>query len=82
LQVTFHRANVQQTSGRTRVELPLGSRDGISENTPLFIYRGQTGYVADAVVERVTPTASVAVVTKTREGQTVQTGDTISTIGK
>ena len=73
--------NVQQTSGRTMVELPLGSRDGITENTPLFIYRS-SGYVADAVVQRVTPTASVAVVTKTREGQTVQAGDTISTIGR
>jgi hypothetical protein len=72
---------VADSAGRILIEMPLGSRDGITQGTQMFVYRS-TGYVGDAVVERVTPTTSVAVVTRTKEGQTVQQGDTISTIGR
>jgi hypothetical protein len=74
-------SNVMPSAGRTLVELPLGTRDGIRQNTPVFIYRS-TGYVADAIVERVTVDASVAVVTKVKEGLQVQPGDIVSTVGQ
>ena len=73
--------SVMEGPGRTLIELPLGSRDGIKQDTLMFIYRS-SGYVADAVIERVTANTSVAVITKTKEGQAVQVGDTISTLGR
>jgi hypothetical protein len=74
-------SNVMSTSGRVLIEMPLGTRDGISQNTPLFVYRSN-GYVADAVVQRVTADTAVAVITKTKEGQSVQAGDLVSTIAR
>ena len=38
------------SAGRTLIEMPLGTRDGLALNTKLYVYRS-TGYVADAVIE-------------------------------
>lgn len=50
---------VQDANGKTYATLSLGARDGITANTRLVIYRGNT-YVGDAVVVRVTPDQAVA----------------------
>ena len=41
-------SNIAQSAGRTLIELPLGTRDGIQNGTKLMIYRN-TGYVGEAV---------------------------------
>jgi hypothetical protein len=65
------------SAGRTLVATGLGSRDGIKVNTRFAIYRGNS-YVADAVVERVTPDESVAVVvTPMKSGDSVKSGDVV-----
>jgi hypothetical protein len=73
--------DVAQSSGRTLIELPLGTRDGIQVGTKVYVYRS-TGYVGDASVQRVTPEQSVAVVVSTKAGETVQKGDMVSTTGQ
>jgi len=73
--------DVGNDKGRTLIQFPLGTRDGIQQNTRLFVYRGSS-YVGDASVEVVTPDRSVAVVTKTKDGQNVQKGDIVSTLGQ
>jgi len=80
-QVNAAISNVGNDKGRTLIEFPLGTRDGIQQNTRLFIYRGNN-YVADATVERTTPDTSVAVVVTPKGGQSVQKGDIVSTLGQ
>jgi membrane-associated HD superfamily phosphohydrolase len=72
---------VEIRAGRTYVELPLGSRDGLQVNTRMYVYRG-TGYVGDAVIESVTPDQAIAVIVSTKPGETVKQGDLVATVGK
>jgi len=67
--------------GKTLIEMPLGTRDGIQVGTKIFVYRA-TGYVGDATVTRVTPDQSVATIDSTKQGETVQMGDLVSTTGQ
>jgi len=69
---------VSQSAGHTLVEMPLGDRDGIKVNTRFTIYRN-SGYVGDAVVQKVFPDTSVAQVTVVRPGDTVKQGDLVTT---
>jgi len=73
-------SDVQQFNGRTMVEMPLGSRDGLQNGTRLMIYRGST-YIADAVVNKVLADSAVATVDGAAS-QSVQKGDMISTVGR
>jgi hypothetical protein len=72
---------VEVRAGRTYVELPLGTRDGLQVNTRMYVYRG-TGYVGDAVIESVTPDQAIAVIVSTKPGETVKQGDLVATVGK
>jgi hypothetical protein len=72
---------VESHNGRTFIELPLGTRDGLQLNTRMFVYRN-TGFVADAVVQSVTPDQAIAVITDVKAGETVKQGDLVSTVGK
>ncbi|HVT81371.1 MAG TPA: hypothetical protein VHM90_12015 [Phycisphaerae bacterium] len=74
-------SEVNTSLGATVIGLPLGTRDGITPNMKLAIYRGNS-YVGDAVVDRATPDESVATVTNTKPGATVQKGDVVSTLGQ
>jgi len=65
-------------SGRTMIALPLGSRDGIKENTRLAIYRGNT-YLGDAVVQTVTVDQSAAAVVPPVK-EPIQKGDLVMTV--
>lgn len=56
------------------VTLSLGTRDKVQVDTKFMIYRDNT-FVADARVQQVTPAESVAEVTMTAKGQSVQAGD-------
>jgi len=67
--------------GKTLIEMPLGTRDGIQVGTKIFVYRA-SGYVGDATVTRVTPDQSVATIDSTKQGETVQMGDLVSTTGQ
>jgi hypothetical protein len=71
--------SVTPTAGRTLLELPLGTRDGVKVGTRFIVYREPGGYIADAVVEKVAPDESVAAVdSKTmKKGETVRTGDMV-----
>jgi len=71
-------SNIAQSAGRTLIELPMGTRDGVQQGTKLMIYRS-TGYVGEAVVTRVTPDSSVAQVTSTKQGETVRGDEMVST---
>jgi myosin heavy subunit len=66
--------NVETSNGKTFVNLSLGSRDGVQVNNRFTIYRGND-YVGDAVVQKVAPDQSVAVVTVNR--LPVQTSDLV-----
>ncbi|HEY4328289.1 MAG TPA: hypothetical protein VGN88_01035 [Phycisphaerae bacterium] len=72
---------VDEDAGRQVILLPLGTRDGIQKNTKLFVYRAN-GFVADAVVDTVAPDQCVAIVTNTKEGESVQPNDLVSTLAK
>ena len=72
-------SNIAQSAGRTLIELPLGTRDGVQNGTTLMIYRNNNTYVGEAVVTRVTPDSSVAQVTKTKPGETVRGDEMVST---
>jgi hypothetical protein len=74
-------SRIANGAGGTLVQMPLGTRDGVQVNTRVFIYRGAT-YIADAVVQRVTPDESVAQILNPRPGVNVQEGDMVSTIGR
>ena len=80
-QVNGKITDVKVNAGRTLVELPLGTRDGLQVNNKLYVYRG-TGYVGDAVVQSVTPDQSIAVIISTKPGETVQAGDLVATVSK
>jgi uncharacterized protein YlxW (UPF0749 family) len=67
--------------GKTLIEMPLGTRDGIQVGTKIFVYRA-SGYIGDATVTRVTPDQSVATIDSTKQGETVQMGDLVSTTGQ
>jgi hypothetical protein len=72
-------SDVKPTVGRTLIELPLGTRDGVRKDTRFMIYRGNT-YVADAVVVgNPEPDKSVAAVdaNSVKAGETVQKGDMV-----
>jgi septal ring factor EnvC (AmiA/AmiB activator) len=69
---------VTQSAGHTLIEMPLGDRDGVKVNTRFTIYRN-TGYVGDAVVQKVFPDSSVAQVTIVKPGDTVKQGDLVTT---
>jgi hypothetical protein len=69
---------VSQSAGHTLVEMPLGDRDGVKVNTRFTIYRN-SGYVGDAVVQKVFPDSSVAQVTVVRPGDSVKEGDLVTT---
>jgi len=70
---------VTPTAGRTLLQLPLGTRDGVKVGTRFMVYREPGGYIADAVVERVAPDEAVAAVdTKTvKKGESVKSGDMV-----
>lgn len=72
--------DVQEENGRTLVQMPLGTRDGIQNGTRLMIYRNNT-YITDAVVRRAASNESVAEVQGTA-ASSVKQGDMISTIGQ
>jgi uncharacterized protein YlxW (UPF0749 family) len=74
-------SNFSTSLGKTLIEMPLGTRDGIQVGTKVFVYRA-TGYVGDATVTRVTPDQSVATIDSTKPGETVQMGDLVSTTGQ
>ena len=74
-------SNILESLGRTLIEMPLGTRDGIQVGTKVFLYRA-TGYVGEATVQRVTADQAVAVVDSTNKGVTVQMGDLVSTTGQ
>jgi hypothetical protein len=74
-------SNLSQAQGRTLIEMPLGTRDGITVGTKMFVYRA-SGYVGDATVENVSPEQSVAVITSTKPGETARIGDLVSTVSK
>jgi hypothetical protein len=78
-QVNGKVTSVTPTAGRTLLQLPLGTRDGLKKGTRLIVYREQTGYIADAVVETAAPDESVAAVdAKTvKRGETVRAGDMV-----
>jgi len=65
-------------AGRTMIALPLGSRDGIKENTRLAIYRGNT-YLGDAVVQNVSVDQSAAAVVPPVK-EPIQKGDLVMTV--
>ena len=73
-------SEVAQSAGKTLIQIPLGTRDGVQVNTRLFIYRDNK-YLADAVIQRVTPDQSVAAVVNAA-GIAVQAGDMVSTLGQ
>lgn len=74
-------SSVETAAGRTLVELPLGTRDGLQVSNKLYVYRG-TGYVGEAEILSVTPDQSIALVTSTKPGETVQKGDLVATVNK
>jgi chromosome segregation ATPase len=69
-------SDLDQAAGRTLIETKLGARDGVRVNTRFAIFRDNK-YVGDAVVERVLPGESVAVVVSTKPGESVQKGDIV-----
>ncbi len=73
--------DVSQAAGRTLIEMPLGTRDGIKVGTNVYVYRANS-WVGDATVQQVTPEQSVGVVMKSKAGEIVQKGDYVSTIGQ
>jgi hypothetical protein len=72
---------VENTAGRTLVELPLGTRDGLHKGSKLYVYRS-TGYVGELEVETITPDQSIASVSGIKPGETVQKGDLVATVAK
>jgi len=72
---------VQNAAGRTLLELPLGTRDGLQVNGKIYVYR-DSGYVGEALIQNVTPGSSIAVVTFTKPGETVKEGDLVATVSK
>ena len=74
-------SDVASANGRTLIEMPLGTCDGIQVGTKVYVYRSN-GYVGDATVQTVSQAQSVAVVMSTKAGETVQKGDLVSTTGQ
>jgi hypothetical protein len=72
---------VENTAGRTLVELPLGTRDGLHKGSKLYVYRS-TGYVGELEVETITPDQSIASVSGVKPGETVQKGDLVATVAR
>jgi len=70
--------DLQQHAGRTYIQTPLGSRDGLKTGSVLAVYRGNT-YLGDARVENVTTSESVSVITTVKPGETIQKGDLVMT---
>jgi len=70
--------DLQQHAGRTYIETPLGTRDGLKPGAVLAVYRGNT-YLGDARVENVTASESVSVITTVKQGETIQKGDLVMT---
>src|SRR5207249_1637488 len=58
-QINVRVIDKKEMAGRTLIELPLGTRDGVRKDTLFVVSRGGS-FIADAVVETVTPEASVA----------------------
>jgi hypothetical protein len=78
-QINAKITSVTPTAGRTLLELPLGTRDGVKQGTRLIVYREPGGYVADAVVEKAGIAESVAAVDSKslKKGETVRAGDMV-----
>jgi chromosome segregation ATPase len=68
--------DVLQQAGRTLIEMNLGTRDGVKQNQRFAVYRNNS-YIGEAQVNRVTADASVAIITTTKQGETVQRNDVI-----
>lgn len=66
---------VGQLAGRTVIELPLGTRDGVKNSSRFFIYRNNV-YLGEAVITTVTPDGSLATVQGNPQ-QPVQEGDMV-----
>jgi hypothetical protein len=64
-------------AGSTLIEMPLGARDGVRKGTQFTVSRGGS-FIADAVVETVTPDASVAATKNVKSGETVKVGDIVT----
>jgi hypothetical protein len=69
---------VQEINGKVYLTMSLGGRDGVQSGTKFVISRG-SNFVADAVVERVAPDQSVAVVTLSQAA--IQVNDVVSSNG-
>ncbi|MEI7765894.1 MAG: hypothetical protein WCJ97_00495 [Phycisphaerae bacterium] len=69
---------VQELNGKVYLTMSLGGRDGVQNGTKFVISRG-SNFVADAVVERVAPDQSVAVVTLSQAA--IQVNDVVSSNG-
>ena len=72
-------SDVRAAAGRTLIQVPLGTRDGVRKDTRFTIYRNST-YVADAVVVgNPEPDQCVAAVDSgsMKPGATVKTGDMV-----
>jgi hypothetical protein len=67
--------NVGQLAGRTVIELPIGTRDGVKASNRFFIYRNNA-YIGEAVITTVTPDGSLATV-QGNPAQSVQAGDMV-----
>jgi len=69
---------VQELNGKVYLTMSLGGRDGVQNGTKFVISRG-SNFVADALVERVAPDQSVAVVTLSQAA--IQVNDVVSSNG-
>jgi hypothetical protein len=59
------------------VELPLGARDGVRVGTRFTAQRG-TNFIADVVIDKVTPDASVGHAENVKKGEAVRKGDLVT----
>jgi hypothetical protein len=67
--------DINTSAGRTIVEVPLGTRDGVKNGNRFFIYRNNN-YLGEAVITTVTPGASVLTVQGTPR-EPIQKGDMV-----
>lgn len=71
--------NVQAdaASGKTLVQVNLGTNDGVQPNTELYVVRNREQYIGTIVVDRADLQISVASVSLTNTGQAVRAGDEV-----
>lgn len=67
--------DINTSAGRTIMEVPLGTRDGVKNGNRFFIYRNNN-YLGEAVITTVTPAASVLTVQGTPR-EPIQKGDMV-----